>query len=343
MSDADIRGLREEIDRLQRRVDELSEQAPTVRADLVNPAADPASMPRRGMLRTVGAAAAGVAVGSLAFAKPAGATDGNSIVIGNAAQTAESPTALIRNSVGYSATPAVGTFHVTDNISQTGVGLGIVSCITAVASGNGSTVAFAGTGSAYGAKLDGPVPLKLTDSTDSAAPTSAAGFAGEFKVVNGDLWFCSRTVDSNDAIWRRLSGVAVAGGFVALDPTRAYDSRLAAYTPNGLMSPNSNRVISVKDGHDAAGAVSIPNVVPAGATAVTYNVTVTGTTDANFIAVTPGNASGFTASTVNWSGPGISIANGGVCKLDSSRQLKVFMGDQPGSAHIIVDVTGYYL
>ncbi|MEO5837444.1 MAG: hypothetical protein ABIQ73_29440 [Acidimicrobiales bacterium] len=69
----------------------------------------------------------------------------------------------------------------------------------------------------------------------------------------------------------------------------------------------------------------------------------TGTTDANFIAVSPGNAASFTASTVNWSGPGASVANGGVCKLDASRQLKIFMGDQPGSAHIILDITGYYL
>ena len=341
MSDADIRALREEIDRLQQRVDEMSAtQVPAKAADN-----EDTNLGRRGLFRTVGAAAAGVAVGSLAFAKPAGATDGNAIIIGNAAQTAESPTALVRNSVGYTATPSVGVFHVTDDISNIGGGLGLASCISAIATGSGSSVAFAGGGSTIGAKLDGPVPLKLTDSTNSAAPTSAAGTVGQFKQVDGDLWFCSKseTGAGNDAVWRRLTGVAVAGGFVAIDPARAYDSRQGAYTPNGLMSPNSNRVISVKDAHDAAGAVSVANVVPAGATAVTFNVTVTGTTGPNFLSVVPGAAASFTTSTLNWSTADTSIANGGVCKLDASRQLKVFLGDQSGSTHVILDITGYYL
>ena len=84
-------------------------------------------------------------------------------------------------------------------------------------------------------------PFKLTDSTGSGAPTSAAGYAGELKIVNGDLWFCSQTASSNDAIWRRLSGPAVAGGFVALDPARAYDSRIAAYTTSGVRCNRATR------------------------------------------------------------------------------------------------------
>ncbi|MEO8698156.1 MAG: hypothetical protein ABI658_31980 [Acidimicrobiales bacterium] len=340
MYDADIRALRQEIDRLQRRVDELSDQAPA-RIDAV-PAADPAEMPRRGMLRTVGAAAAGVAVGSLAFAKPAGAIDGNSIVIGST-NTADSSTLLVTNS-GYSASPLVGAFHVTDSAGSTDLNMSL-SCISAIASGARQSIAFVGAGANVGAKFDGPVPLKLTDSTGSAAPTSSSGTVGQFKVTNGDLWFCakSETGSSNDAVWRRLTGVAVAGGFVAIDPARAYDSRLAAYTTSGVLAPNTNRVVSVKDAHNGAGLVTTADIVPAGATAVTYNLTVTGTTEANFIAVTPGGATSFTASTINWTGPGASVANGGVCKLDASRQLKIFMGDQPGSAHIILDITGYYL
>jgi hypothetical protein len=76
---------------------------------------------------------------------------------------------------------------------------------------------------------------------------------------------------------------------------------------------------------------------------VTFNLTITGTTGPNYASVTPGNASAFTASTINWSTADASVANGGVCKLDGSRQLKVFIGDQPGSAHVILDITGYYL
>ena len=35
-------------------------------------------------------------------------------------------------------------------------------------------------------------------------------------------------------------------------------------------------------------------------------------------------------------------ANGGVVKLDDSRQVKIFAGDQTGSTFVILDVTGYY-
>jgi hypothetical protein len=109
------------------------------------------------------------------------------------------------------------------------------------------------------------------------------------------------------------------------------------------MASNTNRVISIKDAHDGAGGVTTANVVPAGATAVTFNITVTGTTGPNFLSVVPGNAASFTTSTLNWSTADASVANGGVCKLDTNRQLKVFVGDQPGSTHVIVDITGYYL
>jgi hypothetical protein len=340
MSDADIRALQDEIDRLQQRVDELSAAAVSTDGSAAN---DAANLGRRGLFRTVGAAAAGVAVGSLAFAKPAGAADGGNIIIGNAVQTAQSPTLLI-TTAGYSADPLVGVFHVTDDATSTDANVAF-SCISAIATGTRQSVAFAGAGSNVGAKFDGPVPLKLTDSTNSSAPTSASGSEGQFKQVNGDLWFCvkSETGGGNDAVWRRITGSTVAGGFVAIDPVRAYDSRAAGYTTSGAMASNTNRVISIKDAHDGAGGVTVPNVVPAGASAVTFNITVTGTTGPNFLSVTPGNATSFAASTLNWSTADASVANGGVCKLDANRQLKVFVGDQPGSTHVIVDITGYYL
>ena len=123
----------------------------------------------------------------------------------------------------------------------------------------------------------------------------------------------------------------------------ALTTRLAAYAPNnGLMAPNTNRVIPVKDGRDGAGAVVAADVVPAGATAVAINVTVASPTGPNFLSVLPGDAVTYTASTINWPG-GFDAANGATVKLDASRQLKVFCGDQAGSTHVIIDVAGYYL
>jgi hypothetical protein len=40
---------------------------------------------------------------------------------------------------------------------------------------------------------------------------------------------------------------------------------------------------------------------------------------------------------------GQNVANASVCKLDSSRQLKIFCGDDAGSADFIIDIVGYYL
>ena len=131
--------------------------------------------------------------------------------------------------------------------------------------------------------------------------------------------------------------------FYPINPARVYDSRQAGYAPNNVvMTPNTNRVLSVKDGRNAVGVVTTPNVVPEGATAVAINVTVASPTGPNFLSVVPGDAASFTASTINWPG-GFDAANGTTVKLDAVRQVKVFCGDQSGSTHVILDVTGYYL
>jgi hypothetical protein len=107
------------------------------------------------------------------------------------------------------------------------------------------------------------------------------------------------------------------------------------------MAPNSSRVISVADAHDSEGAVTTANAVPNGATAVAFNITATGANGGNFFSVNPGDAASYTASTVNFAA-GLDIANASVVKLDSSRQIKVFCGGDVGSAHVIVDIVGYY-
>jgi hypothetical protein len=156
--------------------------------------------------------------------------------------------------------------------------------------------------------------------------------------ADGNLWYAVAAGQ-----WRKLAGAGTAGSFHPINPARVYDSRLAAYAPNnGLMARNTDRTVSVKDGRDGTGAVVAADVVPAGATAVAINVTVAGPTGPNFLSVVPGDAATYTASTINWPG-GFDAANGSIVKLDASRQLKVFCGDQSGSTHVIIDVTGYYL
>ncbi|HEX7443130.1 MAG TPA: hypothetical protein VF320_04545, partial [Acidimicrobiales bacterium] len=138
--------------------------------------------------------------------------------------------------------------------------------------------------------------------------------------------------------------IPVAPSYYPITPTRVYDSRWspapAGVTVGVVTAPNS-RVVSVADGRALSGGViTVPNVVPANARAVTYNLTAVSTTPAGYLAITPGDAVSFSASAINWSMAG-AIANGGVVPLDGSRNVKVWAGG--GASGFIVDITGYYL
>ena len=67
--------------------------------------------------------------------------------------------------------------------------------------------------------------------------------------------------------------------------------------------------------------------------------TVTETVDAGFLAVTPGDAVSFGASTINWSQTGQNLANGTVVMVDAAQSMRVFAG---GATHFLIDVVGYY-
>jgi hypothetical protein len=128
--------------------------------------------------------------------------------------------------------------------------------------------------------------------------------------------------------------------FHPINPARAFDSRNPAFVGSGLLAPNGNKVISIKDGFDLNGVLSQANIVPANATAITYNLTVTGGSGGNFVSVTPGNAAAFTTSAINFSN-GDAIANAATVLIAPDRTIKVWAG--PGSStHVLIDITGYY-
>jgi len=181
---------------------------------------------------------------------------------------------------------------------------------------------------------------------DVAGPITVAGNTFTVVVLEADLVIDNtafayeiQLILNTAEVWGgRIAYVPPTRPFRSINPARVYDSRKGG----GLLAPNTSRVVSVKDGLDETGAVSTPNVVPAGATAIAYNVTVTGTTAANFLSVTPGDAAFALASTINFPGR-IDLANASVVGLDANRQVKVFCGDQAGSTHVVIDVVGYYL
>jgi hypothetical protein len=178
-----------------------------------------------------------------------------------------------------------------------------------------------------------------------AGPTPGEHLAGELYVDNdGTLWFTVPGATADTVRFVKLAGTPASGSFHAIDPERAYDSRQAAYTVTGQLAPNTNRVISVADGHDTnSGDVTATNVVPVGATAVQINVTAANMTAPNFLSVTAGDKTSTNTSLLNWSPGDVQIANSITVPLDASRQIKVFNGNQTGSTDVIIDVFGYYL
>ncbi|MDQ1248401.1 MAG: hypothetical protein QG597_2773 [Actinomycetota bacterium] len=82
-------------------------------------------------------------------------------------------------------------------------------------------------------------------------------------------------------------------------------------------------------------------VVPVGASAVAYNVTVVGTTGAGHLRVMPGGVASTSTSAVNWSVAGERIANGSVVAVDPQRRIRVFNGGGL-PVRFLIDVVGYY-
>jgi len=197
----------------------------------------------------------------------------------------------------------------------------------------------------YGLMIEGrraTLRLRRPNGQQSAPPDRFDSHNyGEITVDdNDDVWVCVGS--GSPGKWRKIAGPDSAGAFHPIEPARAFDSRRAATPNSGKFGGNTNRVISIKDGRNVTtGTVSVADVVPNWATAVTYNVTITETVGGGFVYVAPGDAGSITASSVNWSTAGATIANAGTVKLDGNRRVKVFCA--ANACHVILDITGYYL
>jgi hypothetical protein len=332
---------------------------------------------RRALLRKLAIGGAGAAAGAvmLSNGRVSAGTEGapgtdNTLELGAAeTNTSVTPTTLVHDpaaarTAGASSLSVAGAVPAADAPFPAQVGgYGNAEVANGV---HGSTTAAAGFGvvaanlAAAAAAPADPVPTGLAVASLGGAqvrfvplpgavtgPTPGKHVAGELYVdKDGTLWFtvpAPTTADATAVRFVKLAGTPTTGSFHAISPQRAYDSRQAAYAVSGVMAPNTNRVISVADGHGENGAVTLANAVPAGATAVQINLTAANMTAPNFLQVAAGNVTTVTASVLNW-GPGdIQIANAVTVPLDASRQIKVFCGNQTGSTHVIVDVFGYYL
>lgn len=154
---------------------------------------------------------------------------------------------------------------------------------------------------------------------------------------DGTLWYAK-----GDDDWVRVAGDQTASTFTPIEPTRVYDSRVPQPLP-GAVGSGGRRRFSVRAGRDlTSGGVIDANLVPADATAVAYNVTVTRTIGSGFLTVSPGDATAAKASSINWTADGQTIANAGIVKLDGDGAVIVFVGGPGGATDFLLDVTGYY-
>lgn len=123
--------------------------------------------------------------------------------------------------------------------------------------------------------------------------------------------------------------------FVPIDPARVLDTRLNRSIPSGTA-----RTVSVASEVDDVGT-PVREVVPAGASAIAYNLTVPAPAAAGHLRVMPGDTAFSSASAINFT-TGQTIANGLTVKIDASRQIRLYnAAGAPVDA--IVDVVGYFL
>jgi hypothetical protein len=158
--------------------------------------------------------------------------------------------------------------------------------------------------------------------------------------ATGDLFLCVVAAPAGQVgTWRKLAGPATAGAFHPISPTRVYDSRLD--TRGRLTQTEGTRVTSVANGIDlGTGAVKTPNIVPPGATAIAYNLTVAETSGAGFLAVFPASDATFGASSINWDRADQLLANAAIVQVSAAREVKTSMGGG-GATHFVIDVTGF--
>jgi hypothetical protein len=200
-----------------------------------------------------------------------------------------------------------------------------------------------GTGTEVGLAGYGPVaPLWLTPLGVAAPDSGVAHQPGQFQVdESGDMWYC--VASGTPGTFRKLAGAATAGAFHALTATRVYDSR-SPQPRRGRMASGSNRLVSVAAGrHLATGAVSVVDLVPPRATAVTLSVSVLATAGQGTLTVNPGGVTTVTGTTVSWWGRGQSHTAATVVPLDTARRITLCLRGPRAKAHVTVDVTGYHL
>ena len=324
-----IRALRQEVDEL--------------RAGQANPP----TRSRRGLLLAAGAAA----VGAAGSAKPASAANGAPLLLGQKNESSQSTELYMSTGdnikhhlfVVQDAWPDLdATFaNATGEKRRAAIMGWSASWVNDGVAGIASTVGGYG-GYFHGEYVDATglfaegrrATMRLGAMQGTPTDDFVTRVPGEIVYdTAGDLWFC--VVGGQPGDWRKLTGPSSAGSFHAISPARVYDSRSI-----GELAINQSRLVSVANMVDNQGATLVPNVVPVGAAAIAYNLTITGAVGGGFLSINEGGNASSSTSAINWTASGATIANASIVKVNGSRQVTVVCGG--GSTHFIIDVVGYF-
>ncbi len=296
---------------------------------------------RRNMFKA-GAVLATAAVASPMLTNSAAAADGSNMVVGASNTSGGGHTRLTSTGTGLLTGQNIMT--VTDNsasssypsaIGAYGQGERVTNGIYSYAGARDNNDTRTGHAIIARAVSGGRSHLFMPPSGSDPHSDTYAHARGEMRSTSGNLWFC--TGSGTPGTWKKLTGTAASGAVHAINPRRAYDSRFI----DGQVAAGGSRIVSVANSINVTTGANTGPLVPTGATAVWFNITVVNTTGSGFLSVGPGTATALTSASVNWSEPGQILNNGTMSTVDDSRQLRVFAGG--GNANFVVDVTGYTL
>jgi hypothetical protein len=227
-----------------------------------------------------------------------------------------------------------------------------VNDVTVVERRSGTTTA------AFTVTLSPPVNQVVTVSYASANGTATAG--SDYLAASGVLTFPANAgsqpvnvtvnadtlrepVETFTVNLSNASGTPIAspqgtgriydpGSFFTVAPCRVVDTRNATGLLGGpALAANTSRTFTI------SGACGIP----AGASAVAVNLTVTQATRDGNLRLFPAGAALPPASVINYR-PGQTRANSALASLNASGQLAIRCDQASGNVHFILDVTGYY-
>ncbi|MCB0914970.1 MAG: hypothetical protein H6525_08000 [Actinobacteria bacterium] len=344
-----LRWTEERLAHAERRLRDIPEAPVTDSPGVI--ASTPADLPssrwsRRALLLGGVGAATGIAHVA-ASATTATAAAGDAVVQGAGNNAGGNATSLASSNRNYtflaenSASTATGLYGINDPgtgvVGQTSSGLGVLGA----AVGTGTAIRGQATTGRAGDFFSSSGPsVRLRPGNLANFPVAGDWAAGD--LVNdqaGNVWLCVQS--GNPGRWRLLGGPQSAGAYVPLTPTRVFDSRRSTPDNGRILTSAQPRVVGVAFARDLDTGAPIRRLLPDGTRGVAANVTITDTTSSRgFVALTPGDAADYSASSLNWTAVGATIANGLILTTDALMRLKAFV--RGGNTHLIIDITGYF-